>query len=74
VEFPGLYSGACESESGATWLEVAKSSGASDRRPVVTETDGPDWGFHPYDVNLALGNLVTDVAAAEASWSRDHRK
>ncbi len=74
VEFPGLYSGACESESGATWLEVAKSSGASDHRPVVTETDGPDWGFHPYDVNLALGNLVTDVAAAEASWSRDHRK
>jgi hypothetical protein len=74
VEFPGLYSGACESEGGATWLEVAKSSGASDHRPVVTETDGPDWGFHPYDVNLALGNLVADAAAAEASWSKDHRK
>jgi hypothetical protein len=28
-----------------------------------------DWGYHVVDVNLALGNLVTDVAAAERAWS-----
>jgi len=47
---------------------VTKATGSSDRRPVVTEKDGPDWGYHDYDVNLALGNLVADVAAAEAAW------
>jgi DUF3089 family protein len=69
VEYPKLYSARCESAGGATWLQVTKASGATDHRVVVTETDGPDWGYHPYDVNLALGNLVADAARAEASWS-----
>lgn len=73
VEYPGLYTARCEHSDGATWLQVAKATGASDHRPVVTEIDGPDWGFHPYDASLALGNLVTDVAAAEASWSKESR-
>ncbi len=71
VEFPKLYSAHCESAGGATWLQITKISGATDRRPLVTETDGPDWGYHVADVNLALGNLVADAAAAEASWSKD---
>ena len=70
VEFPKLYSARCESAGGASYLQVLKSSGSSDLRPVVTEKDGPDWGYHPYDVNLALGNLVADVARAEATWSK----
>jgi hypothetical protein len=70
VEFPGLYSARCESKGGATWLEVKKATGASDHRPTVTELQGPAWGYHADDVNLALGNLVADVAAAEASWSK----
>jgi hypothetical protein len=37
---------------------------------VLTESDGPDWGYHDADVNVALGNLVADVAGAEASWSK----
>jgi hypothetical protein len=73
LALPNLYSARCESASGATWLQVTKSSPASDHRPVVEETDGPDWGYHPYDVNLALGNLVADTAAAEATWSKGAR-
>jgi hypothetical protein len=73
VEFAGLYRAECESGGGATWLQVKKVTSASDKRPVVTEEVGPDWGYHTDDVNLALGNLVSDVAAAEASWSRPHR-
>ena len=65
-----LYSARCESAGGATWLQVSKISGPSDHRPVVTETDGPDWGYHDADVNLALGDLVADAVAAEASWSK----
>jgi hypothetical protein len=70
VEYPRLYKATCESRDGASWLQVTKVSGASDRRPVVTESDGPDWGYHPYDINLALGDLVAGTAAAEASWSQ----
>ena len=68
VEYPRLYGARCESAGGATWLQVTKISGASDQRPVVTEELGPDWGYHLDDVNLALGNLVADTAAAETSW------
>jgi hypothetical protein len=72
VEFPGLYTAHCETAGGATWLQVTKATGAADKRPLVSESDGPDWGYHTVDVNLALGNLVADVAAAEASWSATH--
>jgi hypothetical protein len=73
VEFPGLYSARCETSGGAAWLQVRKITGPSDKRPVVTEADGPDWGYHTEDVNLALGNLVADVSSAEATWTAAHR-
>jgi hypothetical protein len=72
VEYPGLYRAQCETAGGATWLQVTKATSSSDERPVVTEEAGPDWGYHADDVNLALGNLVVDVASAEASWSSSH--
>jgi len=70
VEFPDLYQASCQSGEGATWLQVTKVTPASDTRPVVSESEGPNWGYHTYDVNLALGNLISDTAAAEAGWSR----
>ena len=66
VEYPGLYRARCRSAGGATWLQVDKATGASDRRPLISSL--PDWGYHVADVNLALGNLVADVAAAERAW------
>ena len=68
MAFPGLYSARCETGGGATWLQVTKANSASDKRPVVTEEDGPDCGYHTADVNLALGKLAADVASAESSW------
>lgn len=70
VAYPGLYQASCQSGGGATWLQVQKATGGSDHRPVVTESLGPNWGYHLWDVNLALGDLVNDVAAAEATWSK----
>jgi len=32
-----------------------------DKRPLVTDSLGPTWGLHLVDVNIALGNLVTDL-------------
>ena len=41
---------------------------AGDNRPVVRDGLGPEWGYHVYDVNLPLGNLVSDVSALEAAY------
>ncbi len=67
VTYPGLYTATCRSGGGATWLQVDAADPAG--RPVVSEVLGPAWGYHLDDLNLALGNLVTDVAAAEATYS-----
>jgi hypothetical protein len=69
---PDLYSAACQSKGGATWLQVTDIAGPGDTRPVVSETLGPAWGYHVDDVGLALGNLVRDVAGEEAAWARTH--
>ncbi len=68
VTFSGLYTATCKTAGNATWLQVAAASIPHDPRPTVTETLGPLWGFHVSDVNLALGNLVGDVAVEEASF------
>jgi hypothetical protein len=70
VSFPGLYTARCESQGGATWLQVAPTAVPGDPRPLVTAALGPDWGYHLDDVNLALGNLVSDVAKEEAAYKR----
>ena len=68
VTFPGLYTAQCESRGGATWLQVNSTAPSGDPRPIVTASLGPDWGYHVEDVNLALGNLVGDVAQEEAAY------
>jgi hypothetical protein len=68
VLFPGLYTAQCKSKRGATWLQITTISRSGDPRPIVTASLGPDWGYHADDVNLALGNLVGDVAREEAAY------
>jgi hypothetical protein len=70
VNFPSLYTAQCRHAGGATWLQVTDVGSASDHRPRITEADGPQWGFHTDDVNLALGNLLVDVAAEESAFAR----
>jgi hypothetical protein len=70
VTYPGLYSASCRYAGGASWLQVTTRIRAG--RPVVTQAQGPTWGFHADDVNLALGNLVNDVSAAESRYSASH--
>jgi hypothetical protein len=65
VSYPSLYTAQCEDSNGASWLQVTAAPG--DPRPVVKATLGPDWGYHEDDVNLALGDLVADVASEEAA-------
>jgi hypothetical protein len=64
--YPDLYTGHCVSADGATWLQIDRANGASDRRPSVAGLATDTWGLHLLDVNLALGNLV-DLARSEAA-------
>ena len=75
VTFPDLYSAACEQGGGASWLQVNSLAGQSSTRPVVnqdivagTDDTGPAWGYHAYEYELTLGNLLRDVAGEEAAW------
>lgn len=68
VSFPGLYSAVCDHVHGASWLQVTASPAPGDVRPLVKATLGPAWGYHGDDVNLALGNLVSDIAAQEQAY------
>jgi hypothetical protein len=73
VSYPGLYTARCEQSDGASWLNVSKATGPADHRPTVTEDLGPAYGYHAWDLSLAQDNLVSDVAAAEITWTHDHR-
>jgi hypothetical protein len=68
VTFPGLYTAQCRQSGGASWLQVTATPVSADPRPTVSATLGPLWGYHLDDVNLALGNLVTDVGLQEAAY------
>jgi hypothetical protein len=68
VTYPGLYTATCESNGGATWLQINASAVPGDPRPKVTAALGPNWGYHLDDVSLALGNLVFDVAVQENAY------
>jgi hypothetical protein len=70
VAYPGLYTAHCESSGGATWLQVDTTNIAGDQRPVASQTLGPAWGLHLYDVNIALGNLVDLVRQEAAAFSQ----
>ena len=72
VEYPGEYRAQCTSSGGATWLQVTATASHDDPRPLVSELDGAAWGYHVDDVNLALGNLVEDVASEEAAFTKAH--
>jgi hypothetical protein len=66
VSYPQLYTAQCMSNGGATWLQVTSDPG--DPRPTIVASMGPTWGYHQSDVNVALGDLVFDVAAEEAAY------
>jgi hypothetical protein len=59
----------CMQQGGAVWSQVNRASFRRRRsfRPSVTN-EGPMWGFHLDDMNLALGNLSLDVVYEEASY------
>ncbi len=68
IAAPGEYAAQCHKENGASWLQVNPVGTAQDPPEYVAESLGPDWGLHLYDVNIALGNLVKDVALEATAY------
>jgi hypothetical protein len=68
IEYPNQYTATCEHADNATWLQVTPAGSKKDTRPVVTQIAGTTWGYHFQDLNLSLGNLVTDVHNAETAY------
>jgi hypothetical protein len=45
----------------------------SSTNPGSPRRSSPTWGFHLDDVNLAVGNLVSDVRAQEQAYQSASR-
>jgi hypothetical protein len=69
IESPGEYTAQCHKENGASWLQVNPVGTPVDPPEYVAEDLGPDWGLHLYDMNIALGNLVKDVALQATAYT-----
>jgi hypothetical protein len=67
VAFPNLYSAHCINSGGASWLQIDRIGGPSDKRPAVSPSD-QRWGLHTVDVSIALGNLVELVRSESAAF------
>jgi hypothetical protein len=66
VEQPGSYRAQCSSASNANVLQISAVGGA--KLPTASPT--PEWGLHLLDAQIALGNLIADVASEAAAYSK----
>jgi hypothetical protein len=69
VNYPDLYTAQCMNSNGASWLQTNDIAGPGDHRWVV-HASSSQTGLHIYDLNLALGNLVTLVAEEAVAYTR----
>jgi hypothetical protein len=69
LSFANRWTATCRTAGGATWLQVSPTGSWSSMPDVLTKlSNGPRWGYHGIDVNLALGNLVQAVRAQEGRY------
>ena len=70
--YPGHATAQCRTGAGATWLQVSPTPAGRKTAELLHERLGALWGYHDIDVNLTLGDLVSDVAASVDGWHRRH--
>jgi pimeloyl-ACP methyl ester carboxylesterase len=73
-EYNDSYTAQCAQSLNYNFLEVTAVNGAT---PLTsTGVRAPEWGVHPLDANLALGNIVSIVASETTAYlanrSRGH--
>jgi hypothetical protein len=73
VAFPDMYAGECHRDGrGAAWLEPHDVSDLPATWPRLVASQGPRFGFHIYDVNVALGDLVALVEQQATAYAATH--
>ncbi len=77
VSVPGLLAAKCTSNEHATYLEITVNGDASDPRldDIPGDLGAPGkpiamWGLHLVDVNLVMGNLLSNVEAQTRTYLR----
>jgi hypothetical protein len=80
VTVPGLVQARCVSGVGGSYLSVSVAADRSDPRAddipgdiMVGGAPLLDWGLHPADINLAMGNLVTIVGKQTRAYEAQQR-
>lgn len=73
TEYRDLFVAACMHRDNATWLQVTRNPATRRSAPSVGAYS-PQWGLHIFDVDIALGNLVDDVAAQEHAYAQHQMK
>ncbi|MHB8430884.1 MAG: DUF3089 domain-containing protein [Acidimicrobiales bacterium] len=71
ISWPNRFDATCTAKGGATFLSA--SATVPSGRPMLDELSRvlpPTWGLHLVDVNIAVGNLVSDVAAESSHFVR----
>lgn len=74
VSVPGLLTAECKSNEFATYLEITVHGDPADPRAddITGDLGGAkplaNWGLHLVDVNLAMGNLIDNVAAQAKAY------
>jgi hypothetical protein len=76
-DYPGRYTAACRhSEKAGDYLAVGLHAPGAEVRDDPLDLDGvishTGLGLHLYDVNLAMGDLVTQVRLKAAVWRASH--
>lgn len=77
VRAPGLLTGECRSEGGASYLAVSVHADPDDPRTddIGGDLEGPaglaaEWGLHLIDMHLAIGDLVRLAGAQAKAYHR----
>ncbi len=74
VEVPGLLSAECAKNEHGTYLSISINAETGKRTNeisgdvVVGGSVLKDWGLHLIDMNLAMGNLISDVRAQAKTY------
>jgi hypothetical protein len=69
VSLPGLVTGECASTNGFHYLSITVHPDPGPRADDVTGDLTPQWGLHLIDVNLVMGDLVSDVKAQAKAYA-----
>ncbi len=79
VALPGMLTAQCRRTGGRSFLSVRVAGDPADMRAddivgdvVVDGEAQPGWGLHILDINLALGNLASVIAAQGEAWRIAH--